>query len=147
MAGAPAFEVVRPLRFGDCDPSGIAYFPSYLNILVGVVEEFFADLGVPWPSLVAERGLGTPTVQLDLTFKHPGLHGDRMTFRLFVRRVGRSSCDLEHEVSAKGRVLWTARQTLVCTSHETHGALPWPDDVRAALLARLETSDARDPAA
>ncbi|MGH6805572.1 MAG: acyl-CoA thioesterase, partial [Ensifer adhaerens] len=30
------YRTKRPLRFGDCDPSGIAYFPSYLNILVGV---------------------------------------------------------------------------------------------------------------
>jgi hypothetical protein len=32
------FSFDRELRFGDCDPSGIAYFPSYLNILNGVVE-------------------------------------------------------------------------------------------------------------
>ena len=38
------FETTRPLRFGDCDPSGIAYFPSYMHMLVGVTEDLFADL-------------------------------------------------------------------------------------------------------
>lgn len=139
MTGTPAFETTRPLRFGDCDPSGIAYFPAYLNILVGVVEEFFAArLGVGWPAMIAERRLGTPTVALDLTFKAPGIHGDAMTFRLFVRRVGRSSADLEHTVSVGDRLLWSARQTLVCTSLETHRAVPWPDDLRAALHRATE---------
>ena len=85
------FCTSRPLRFGDCDPSGIAYFPSYLNILVGVLEEFFGDAGVPWKELIATRRIGTPTVRLDLTFVHPGFHGDTLDFELFVRRVGRSN--------------------------------------------------------
>ena len=48
-----SFRTSRPLRFGDCDPSGIAYFPSYLNILVGVLEEFFAEIGAPWFTLTS----------------------------------------------------------------------------------------------
>ena len=134
-----SFRTSRPLRFGDCDPSGIAYFPSYLNILVGVLEEFFAEIGAPWKSLNTERRIGTPTVRLDLTFVHPGFHGDQLDFALAVRGVGRSSLDLEHEVSAAGQLLWTARHRVVATSLETHTSLAWPDDLRAALETRLET--------
>ncbi|MEJ6782880.1 acyl-CoA thioesterase [Aminobacter sp. Piv2-1] len=136
------FRTSRPLRFGDCDPSGIAYFPSYLNILVGVLEEFFASVGVPWKELVGERRIGTPTVRLDLTFAHPGFHGDVLDFELFVRRVGRSSLDLEHKVSAAGTLLWSARHSVIATSLDTHKSLAWPDDLRAGLESRLETSDA-----
>ena len=53
------FSFDRELRFGDCDPSGIAYFPSYLNILNGVVEEFWAAIGFPWPGLITVRKIGT----------------------------------------------------------------------------------------
>ncbi len=136
------FRTSRPLRFGDCDPSGIAYFPSYLNILVGVLEEFFGSVGAPWKQLVGERRIGTPTVRLDLTFVHPGFHGDTLDFELFVRRVGRSSLELEHKVSAAGTLLWSARHSVVATSLDTHKSLAWPDDIRAALEKRLETSDA-----
>ncbi|WP_378941884.1 acyl-CoA thioesterase [Mesorhizobium sp. ANAO-SY3R2] len=136
------FSTSRPLRFGDCDPSGIAYFPSYLNILVGVLEEFFASVGAPWKELIAERQIGTPTVSLDLTFARPGFHGDTLDFELAVLRVGRSSLDLEHRVSAAGRLLWSARQSVVATSLDTHKSTAWPDDIRAALESRLETSDA-----
>jgi 4-hydroxybenzoyl-CoA thioesterase len=142
-----AFQTTRPLRFGDCDPSGIAYFPSYLDILVGVVEEFFAPLSAPWKTLFGERRIGTPTVRLDLTFVQPGLHGDMLEFTTEVRRVGRSSLDLEHQVSVAGKLLWTARQSLVATSLETHKSQPWPEDLRAALTNHLETTDAHNSAA
>lgn len=137
-----SFRTSRPLRFGDCDPSGIAYFPSYLNILVGVLEEFFAEIGAPWKTLNAERRIGTPTVRLDLTFIRPGFHGDQLDFALIVRGVGRSSLDLEHEISAAGQLLWSARHRVVATLLETHTSLAWPDDLRAALETRLETANA-----
>jgi 4-hydroxybenzoyl-CoA thioesterase len=141
-----AFRTSRPLRFGDCDPSGIAYFPSYLNILVGVLEEFFEALGFPWKTMIDDLRIGVPTLRLDLTFVRPGFHGDRLDFTVKVRGVGRSSLDLEHEVAAGGRVLWTARHRVVATSLETHLSHAWPDEIRAALNHHLETTDAHDPA-
>ncbi|MBB4566319.1 acyl-CoA thioesterase [Rhizobium leucaenae] len=141
-----AFKTTRPLRFGDCDPSGIAYFPSYLNILVGVLEDYFGSLGFPWKVLINDRRLGVPTVRLDLTFVKPGLQGDNLEFMLAVRGIGRSSLDLEHQVSANGQVLWSAKHRVVATSIDTHKSIAWPDDIRAALTPHLEMTDAHHPA-
>lgn len=136
------FTTSRPLRFGDCDPSGIAYFPSYLNLLVGVLEEFFETAGMPWPRLIAERRIGTPTLKLDLTFMKPGFHGDKLDFAIRLVRIGNSSMDLEHEVSASGQLLWKASHRIVATSLDTHKAYPWPDDIRAAFMPYLEKNNA-----
>ena len=141
-----AFRIKKPLRFGDCDPSGIAYFPSYFNILVGVLEDFFASLGFPWKTLMNNRRISVPTVRLDATFIRPGFQGDELEFTVTVRRIGRSSLDLEHVVSADGKVLWTAQHRVVATSLESHRSLAWPDDIRAVLTSHLETPDAHDPA-
>jgi 4-hydroxybenzoyl-CoA thioesterase len=141
-----SFKTTRPLRFGDCDPSGIAYFPSYLNILVGVLEDYFASLGFPWKMLVDDRRVGVPTVRLDVTFVKPGFQGDELDFVVVVRGIGRSSLDLEYQVSANGQVLWSARQRVVATSLDTHQSLAWPDDIRAALTSHLEMTDAHHPA-
>lgn len=142
-----AFRTTRPLRFGDCDPSGIAFFPSYLNILVGVLEDFFASLGFPWKTMIDERRIGVPTVRLDLTFSAPGFQGDELEFAIEVRRIGHSSLDLEHRVSVNGKLLWSANHRVVATSLDTHQSLAWPDDIRAALEHHLEKTDAHDPAA
>lgn len=141
-----AFRAQRILRFGDCDPSGIAYFPAYFHHLVGVVEEFFSANGVPWPALFSERRIGTPTVGLDVTFSAPGMHGDVLDWEVRVVKVGRSSLTLHHGVSRDGTPLWAATQVLVATTLETHRSIAWPDDLRAMLTRNLDPYHAHDPA-
>ena len=136
------FTARRMLRFGDCDPSGIAYFPAYLNMLVGVIEDFFASIGSPWHLMVTERRIGTPTLKLDILFSHPGFQGDQMDFTLKVMSIGRSSVELDHQIHCGETLLWQCRQKLVATSLDTHKSCPWPDDIRAGLAAHLESSDA-----
>src|SRR5881275_1359688 len=94
-----SFSFDRELRFGDCDPSGIAYFPSYLNILNGVVEEFWARIGFPWPELITIRKIGTPTVHLTCDFSRPSKFGDLLSFELGISKVGGSSLHLAHVIS------------------------------------------------
>ncbi|MBS0365469.1 MAG: acyl-CoA thioesterase [Proteobacteria bacterium] len=133
------FRTGRLLRFADCDPSGIAYFPAWLNLLNGVVEDFWAHLGYPLHRLILERRVGTPTVRLDCSFVSPGSFGDQLEFALRIAKLGHSSLALEHEVSgiadAAGQqeLKWRASQTLVATSLETHKAIAWPADLRQVL--------------
>jgi len=134
-----AFE--RELRFGDCDPSGIAYFPSYLNILNGVVEDFWARIGFPWPELITARKIGTPTVHLACDFSRPSMFGDLLTFNLRIIRVGGSSLHLDHLISGANGPRWRARQILAATSLVDHHAIPWPDDIRAALMAHASAGE------
>ena len=68
---AKIFRTDRALRFGDCDISGTAYFPSYLDILNGVNEEFWAYLGYPWHKIIWNDRWGTPTVHLSCDFSKP----------------------------------------------------------------------------
>jgi hypothetical protein len=81
---------------------------------------------------------GTPRPHL----RKPRLSGDDQDFALAVRAIGRSSLDLEHTVSARDTVLWTAKHRIVATSIETNASLAWPDDIRAALTQHLETPHA-----
>ena len=136
------FSFERELRFGDCDPSGIAYFPSYLNILNGVVEEFWANIGFPWSGLITIRKIGTPTVHLTCDFSRPSMFGDLLTFKLRICRIGRASLDLAHVVSGRDSVRWRARQIVAATSLVDHHAIAWPEDIRQALLTHLHADDA-----
>jgi 4-hydroxybenzoyl-CoA thioesterase len=141
-----SFSFARELRFGDCDPSGIAYFPSYLNILNGVVEEFWAGIDFPWPELIMVRKIGTPTVHLTCDFSRPSMFGDVLTFTLRIIRVGGSSLHLEHVVSGANGPRWRARQILAATSLVDHRAIPWPDDIRAALVPHVSAGESAQAA-
>lgn len=129
-----AFKISKPMRFGDCDLTGIAYHPAYLSMLVDVNEAMFASFGVPWKEVMFERRIGLPTVTLNLEFKRPAIYGDVLDFAVTVKAVGRSSLDLETVVTVGEHVIWTVKQRIVATSLEDHRSHPWPDDIRAGLL-------------
>jgi 4-hydroxybenzoyl-CoA thioesterase len=135
------FSFDRQLRFGDCDPSGIAYFPSYLNILNGVVEEFWTTIGFPWREQITVRKIGTPTVHLSCDFSRPSVFGDPLTFKLRIGRVGRASLHLAHVVLGADGVRWKAHQIVAATSLVSHQAIPWPEDIREALLAHVQAEE------
>ena len=141
------FETTRVLRFGDCDPAGIAYYPRYFDLLNGVVEDWWRVLGVPWKILLGERRIGLPTVRFEVDFRAPAFLGDELQFSLALKRIGRKSVDLEHIVRRDGAILWRAAQVMVATSLETHKSIAWPEDLRAALTSFQEASHAHHPAA
>ena len=132
------FTQSKPLRFGDCDLTGIAYHPAYFSMLVDVNEAMFASFGVTWKELMFERKMGLPTVTMNVEFKRPSTYGDVLDFAVHVRAIGRASLDLETVVSVRGDVIWTIKQRIVATSTEDHKSHPWPDDVRAGLTRYLE---------
>jgi 4-hydroxybenzoyl-CoA thioesterase len=136
-----SFTALRRISFGDCDPSGIAYFPSYLNLLNGVVEAWWSSLGLPWRDLVLSRRIGLPTVHLDVDFVSPGELGDDLLFNLRVEKLGTKSLTLAHTVDRDRTRLWQARQVVVATSLDTRGAVDWPDDLRSAVTSFMETPD------
>ncbi len=132
------FTQSKPLRFGDCDLTGIAYHPAYFGMLVDVNEAMFASFGVTWKELMFERRIGLPTVTLNVSFVAPSTYGDVLDFAVHVRAVGRASLDLETVVTVRGQTIWTVKQRIVATSLENHKSHPWPDDVRAGLTRYLE---------
>lgn len=133
-----AFTHSKPLRFGDCDLTGIAYHPAYLSMLVDVNEAMFASFGITWKQIMSERRIGLPTVTMNLEFKRPSTYGDVLDFAVHVRAIGRASLDLETVVSVRDEVIWTVKQRIVATSLDNHKSHPWPDDIRVGLSRYLE---------
>ena len=131
------FNTTRMLNFGDCDISGTAYFPSYLNILNGVNEEFWAHMGFPWHKIIWEERWGTPTVHISSDFSSPSFFGEELAFAVKVLKVGRSSVTLHHNISCKDEQRWSSTQVLAASDLDKHISIPWPDAMRAALMARL----------
>lgn len=141
VPAAGSYIAQRLLRFSDCDPSGIAFFPGYFVMLNGVIEDWWMHLGTPWTDLIGKRGIGTPTVRLDTIFSAPALFGEILEFHLHVESMGKSVLALQHHVfGSDQRIRWRARQHLVATSLATHRPTPWPDDVRGVIQQFMETS-------
>lgn len=142
------FTTSRRVRFADCDPAGIVFYPQYMVMLNTLVEEWFDEaLLIPYAQLIGARQLGLPTVRLEVDFTAVSRHGDKLAQTLQVHRLGRSSIVLQAEFwgapaaeGAAAELRVRARQVLVCTSLRSHRPTALPDDVRAALLPYVETA-------
>ena len=135
------FKTKRELRFGDCDISGTAYFPSYLDILNGVNEEFWTYLGYPWHDIIWKERWGTPTVHLTCNFSKPSFFGETLSFELGVVKVGRSSVSLRHRISSGPEIRWTSSQVLAASDLDKHTSIVWPGQVKATLNSWLTNED------
>lgn len=139
--GRRPFEAERSIRFSDCDPAGIVFYPQYFVILNGLVEDWFnGPLNINYADLVIGRRIGLPTVRLEADFKAVSRLGDEVVLSLDVERLGARSLTLCLRCAARdGQLRMQVRQVIVTTSLATHRAIDIPSDVRDAIArARLQ---------
>jgi 4-hydroxybenzoyl-CoA thioesterase len=125
-----SFTTTVVVRFAHVDAAGIVFYPRYLEMLNGAIEEYFADLGVDFRTMHLDRRLGVPTVRLEADFVHPSRLGDRLAFTLVPVRVGRSSVDMVVRVDCAAERRFTAKVILVCIDLISGRSTAWPDDMR-----------------
>lgn len=118
------------VRFAHCDPAGIVFYPRYFEMTNGIVEDWFEEgLEISFSGLLHHRQLVTPTVHFDVDFVQPSNMGDRITFRLCVTKIGKSSFDLDIQVSCQGEIRLNIKQTLVFTDPHAKSTVPIPPDI------------------
>lgn len=146
--GSPAKPVentdfcrTRMIRFSDCDPAGIVFYPEYFVMFNGLVEDWIDEgLGVGYRNLIIERRIGLPTVRLEADFRAVSVMGDQVQLCLTVARLGTRSLTLELGCTGvDGGVRMRMQQVLVTTSLVDHHAVAIPPDLRSAIEAALRS--------
>ncbi|BEP47851.1 MULTISPECIES: acyl-CoA thioesterase [Variovorax] len=131
------FQRARMIRFSDCDPAGIVFYPQYFVMLNGLVEDWVSEgLGVDYHALIAKRRIGLPTVRLEADFRAVSRMGDQVMLGLAVERLGSRSMTLALRCfdPASGELRMQVKQVLVTTSLESHRSVEIPPDLRTAIL-------------
>ena len=92
MAEDRIFARTVLVRFGDCDPAGIVFYPRYFEMFNNLVEDWCAQgLGASFHELVMVRQLGLPTVSVTTDFLAPSKLGDVLSAQLSVLKIGGAS--------------------------------------------------------
>ncbi|GGD23173.1 acyl-CoA thioesterase [Aureimonas glaciei] len=135
--GGKTFTADYTLRFGQCDPAGIAFFPRLIEMLNWVVEDWFAKaLDADFRSIHIARDEGVPARSLSIDFIGPAELGDVLTYRLQVASLGRSSINLAIAAEREGgRPVLTATHTIVYC--DLSGAAPKSMAIPDALRERM----------
>jgi acyl-CoA thioesterase FadM len=132
---AAAFRGAARVRFGDCDPAGIVFFPNWFVLANAAIEDLFRQrLGIDYHAMHAERGIGTGFVHAAATFMRPGIMGDDVTLTPLVRRVGSASYAYDLHIHRGEEELARLDLVTATTSLASRGSVPVPPDLRAALL-------------
>jgi 4-hydroxybenzoyl-CoA thioesterase len=128
------FERERTIRFSQCDPAGIVFFPQYLVMVNDLNEDWVSTLlGLPYADLIGRRRIGLPTVSLQCEFTAVSRMGEVVLLGLSVERLGNRSITLRHGCRLGDESRMAIRQVLVTTDLDTHLAIDIPSDLRSAI--------------
>lgn len=129
------------VRFGDCDPAGLVYYPVIFHYCHVAMEEFFAArCGIPYDRLMRDERLGFPTVNVRAEFFAPLVYGDEAEVEVSVSRLGRSSVTFEYAVKRAGNGTLCARSVQVhaAMNLDTRRAVHIPNGLREVLSRDTE---------
>src|SRR5215467_6607501 len=80
------------VRFGDCDPAGIVFYPRYFEMFNNLVEDWHREaLQFSFAEIVVTRSWGLPAVHLEADFVAPSRFSEVLSASLSVREIGTSS--------------------------------------------------------
>lgn len=126
------------IQFGDCDPAGIVYYPTYFrycdNATVALFTAALHKGKRDW--LEAYGAAGIPMVDTGARFLAPSTFGDVLDIRSEITELGRSSFGVLHTLGKAGKTTVEVREKRVWVVRDASGAIrsaPLPDDVRRAL--------------
>jgi acyl-CoA thioesterase FadM len=136
---ANAFHAAARIRFGDCDPAGIVFFPNWFVHASAAVEDFFrAELRIDFHTLHATRRIGTGFAHAEADFFAPGLMGDAVLLTPLITRIGGASYGFTMHVHRGSAELLRMQLVTVTTDLDTRRPVPIPADLRAALTRYQE---------
>ena len=136
------FSTRQTIRFSDCDPAGIVYYPNYFNMAQALVEDWFSQsLSIPYAELLNVRKIALPTVHLTVDFNRPSRLGEVLTWTLQVEGLGRSSIRLKLVATADTVERLTIQQVLV-TIDSAGKSVAIPPELRVKV-AHYQTAAAK----
>ena len=101
------------LHWGDCDPAGIIFYPTYFRWFDAATWALFASVGYTAKRMRAEH-LAMPLVAADCEFKAPAEQEDCAEVRSRIARWGGKSFTIGHDVvRADGTLLARGSETRV----------------------------------
>ena len=112
------------VQWGDCDPAGIIFYPTYFRWMDAATWAFMASVGYDAKRMRAEHR-SMPLVAAECQFVAPAEHGDRCEVRSRIGRFGGKSFVVLHQiVRADAATLAQGKETRVWGRYESGPGSP-----------------------
>ena len=126
------------VEWGDCDPAGIVYYPSYFRWCDQASHRLLAAASVTHSTSGEQWTEGTPLVAAECSFKRASQPGEKLLVESHISKIGRSSFTISHvfrdemgQIAAQGTEtrIWAEKQG----DARSLKAVPIPEAVRKRL--------------
>jgi YbgC/YbaW family acyl-CoA thioester hydrolase len=135
-----SFEASFQTRFQDVDAGGVLFFGRIYDYCHMAYEELWASMGVNRAWVFAGAEFLIPIAHSEADYRTPIRHGERITIRVEVTRVGRASFTLAYRVTGPGGtgdIRADVKTVHAFVSKASMKPIPIPDDLRVLLLRHL----------
>lgn len=143
--GGRIFVTRVPVRFGDCDPAGIVFYPRYFEMINGLVEDWCGQaLGTSFHDMHLRDGWGLPTVHVETDFLAPSELGENLHAELRVKKMGGASLHLAIRLLGPDNSERVRAQiVLVSMDLRVRRAIPMPREfaIRARAFCNTDTAE------
>jgi acyl-CoA thioester hydrolase len=130
---APEVTVERRVEWHDTDAAGHQHYSAILRWAEDAEAELLRQRGLAW---LFGR---TPRVRHEVTYRGRLWFGETTSTRLWIDDVGRTSLRYGFEVSGPNGAAADGVVVVVHAEPESPSATPWPEEVRAALTAKVSS--------
>ena len=138
------FSTPKKIRFHQCDPAGIVFYPQFFYLLHEAQEDFFAHIGFAEHNMI-NAGHGVPIVDLKTQFLGMCRNGDDIVINLTLSKLGNSSIAMDYDIISEGHVRLRANGVVVYSTVPAGKPQRIPDDLRQALLPYLQKNGQETP--
>lgn len=129
------------IRFGDCDPAGIVFFPNFLKWMDEASLAFFMACGVePWRVLEKTRGIvGTPLLEIHTRFVKSATYGETIEVHTTVEEWNAKTFRHRHVVRRGDDLICEGTELRVFVQRDKDDrdrlrSIPIPEDIKALCL-------------
>lgn len=135
-----SFEHAMQVRFQDVDAAGVLFYGRVYDYSHVAYEEFWASMGVDRAWVFSGADFLIPIAHSEADYRKPVLHGERISIRLDVTRVGRASFSLAYRITGPGGahdIRAEVKTVHAFVAKASMKPIPIPDDLRVFLLRHL----------
>jgi acyl-CoA thioester hydrolase len=127
-----AFTHQLRVRFHECDPQGVVFYPNHLMYFDVVLTELWRATFGGYGDMV-ESGTDVHVVHAALDFRAPARFDDALELSMEVTLFGETSITSHCETRRGGELLVSGELVHVCVTTGTHAKRPVPERLRAGL--------------
>ena len=130
------YEQPVRIHFGDCDPAGIVYHPSYYKILNELHEDFLREVAQAGFIELARYGVDFPAAGIRTDFIAPSRPGELLEGRVWIEKIGTASVRFAITLSKGGELRVKCCETMCCVDKGPDGKFrkhPIPEPILEAF--------------